>query len=81
MAATGSIVEGPLATAALANAVALPSARTAYQLMSQILGDNTAPLILASLPLSATAIGDGLLAYEASLVAGEVASQAAKLGA
>jgi hypothetical protein len=73
MAATGLIVEGPLAAAALVNAAALPSARMAYELMSQILGENQAPLILASLPLSAAAIGEGLLAYEASLAAGQAA--------
>lgn len=79
MAATGLIVQGPLAAAALVNAAALPGARMAYELMSQMLGQNQAPLILASLPLSAAAIGEGLLAYEASLAAGEVARQAAKL--
>lgn len=72
MAATGLIVEGPLAAAALVNAVALPSARMGYELMSQILGENQAPLILASLPLSAAAIGEGLVAYEASLAAGQL---------
>lgn len=77
MAATGSIVQGPLAAAALVNAQALPEARMAYELMSQILGDNQSPLILASLPLSAAAIGEGLLAYEASLAAGLLAGLAA----
>ena len=73
MAATGVIVDGPLAAVALVNATALPGARMGYELMSQILGQNQAPLILASLPLSAAAIGAGLLAYEASLAAGALA--------
>jgi len=77
VAATGSIVDGPLAAAALVNAAALPAARLGYSLMSQILGDNQSPLILASLPLSATAIAEGLLAYEASLVAGQLAQREA----
>ena len=77
MAASGSIVEAPLAAAALVNSTALPSARAAYELMSRILGDNQAPQILASLPLSAAAIGEGLLAYEACLAAGLAAQAAA----
>ena len=80
MAATGSIIKGPLAAAALVNASALPSARTAYELMSQILGENQSPLILASLPLTSAAIGEGLLADEAGLAAGAVANAAANSG-
>lgn len=78
MPATGLIVQGPLAAAEAVNAVALPSAQAGYEFMSQILGDNQAPLILASLPLSAAAIAEGLLAYEASLAAGAAAQLAVK---
>lgn len=73
MAATGSIVEVPLAAVALLNGTALPSARAGYALMTRILGDNEAPLIFASLPLSAAAIVEGLAAYELSLAAGRLA--------
>ena len=80
MAATGSIVEGPLAAVALLNATALPSAQAGYELMSQILGENQAPLIIASLPLSALAIVEGLGAYEASLIAGQIAGRLVQSG-
>lgn len=72
MTATGAIIQGPLAAAALVNAVALPSAQAAYTLMTQILGDNQAPLVLAALPLSLAAVGEGLATFEASLLAGQV---------
>lgn len=78
MTATGLIVQAPLAAVDAVNAVALPSAQAGYELMTQILGDNQAPLILASLPLSAAAIAEGLLAYEASLATGELAQLAVK---
>ncbi len=81
MAASGMIVERPLTAAALVNAAALPGARMAYGLMRQILDENQSPLILASLPLSAAAIGGGLLAYEASLAAGLVARETAQMDA
>jgi hypothetical protein len=70
VAATGAIVQQPLAAAAALNASALPAARAGYQLMVQMLGQNQGALIFASLPLSATAISQGLLAYEACLAAG-----------
>ncbi|RTL24394.1 MAG: hypothetical protein EKK52_01290 [Burkholderiales bacterium] len=71
MAATGALVDGPLAAVALVNAQSLPSAQLAYRLMNQMLGEQQFPLILASLPLSLTAVAEGLLAYEASLALGE----------
>lgn len=80
MAATGSIIDGPLAAVALVNATSLASAEASYALMNRILGDQQSPLILASLPISAAAIGEGLLAYEASLAAGAVAADAAGAG-
>lgn len=71
MAATGALVDGPLAAVALVNAQSLPSAQLAYRLMNQMLGEQQFPLILASLRLSLTAVAEGLLAYEASLALGE----------
>lgn len=65
MAASGAIVEGPLAAAAALNAVALPSAEAGYTFMMEILGNNATPLIFASLGLSATAIAEGLAMYQA----------------
>jgi hypothetical protein len=77
VAATGSIVEGPLAAVAMLNATALPSAQAGYELMIRILGDNEAPLIFASLGLSGEAIVAGLAAYEASLAAGRLSTREA----
>lgn len=57
-----------MAAVALVNGVALTSAEASYPLMTQILKDNAFPLIFASLPISAAAIGEGLLAYEATLL-------------
>jgi hypothetical protein len=67
VAASGGIVDAPMAAVALVNSTALPSAAVSYQLMSQILKDNAFPLIFVALPISASAIGEGLLAYEATL--------------
>lgn len=68
MTATGSMIDEAMAAVETINAVAVPSAKTAYQLMVEILGNNAQPLIFASLPLSAAAIGEGLAAYQATLV-------------
>ena len=74
MAATGSIVDAPLAAAAALNAVAIPSAEAGYMFMMEILGNNATPLIFGSLALSAAAITEGLAMYEAtSLAAGKSA--------
>lgn len=81
MAATGSMINGPMAVVDAVNSVALPSAETAYTLMYQILQNNEAPLIFASLPLSAAAIIEGLAAYEASLADGRLAYGRIGLGA
>ncbi|MBB1087040.1 hypothetical protein H4F99_00905 [Lysobacter sp. SG-8] len=70
MAATGAIVERPLATAAALNATALPMAEAGYTFMVEILGNDTTPLIVGSLALSATAILEGLAAYEATAALG-----------
>lgn len=67
MAATGNMIDVPLARVDEVNTASLTAARTGYVLMSQILGDDQAPLILASLPVSATAIIGGLAAYELTL--------------
>jgi hypothetical protein len=64
MAASGSIVDGPLATVAALNATALPSAEAGYVFMMQILGSNATPLIFGSLALSAAAIAEGLAMYQ-----------------
>jgi len=74
MAATGSIVDAPLAAAAALNAVTIPSAEAGYMFMMEILGNNATPLIFGSLALSAAAITEGLAMYEAtSLAAGKSA--------
>lgn len=71
MAASGSIVDVPLAAVAALNATAIPSAEAGYAFMMEILGSNATPLIFGSLALSATAIVEGLAVYEAtSAVAG-----------
>lgn len=67
MAASGSIVEGPLAAAEALNAVALPGAEAGYMFMMEILGNNATPLIFGSLGLSATAIAEGLAMYQATM--------------
>ena len=77
MAASGAIVDLPLAAVAALNAVSLPGARMSYALMVQILRDDEAPLIFASLPISAAAITAGLAAYEASMAAGVLAGERA----
>ena len=51
------------ATEAGAKATGTVEAKTAYTLMYQILKNNEAPAIFPSLLLSATAIGEGLVAY------------------
>lgn len=61
------------ATAALAQAEAVAAvgsaeAQAAYALMYQILKNKEAPLIFPSLLLTASGIGEGLSAYEATLV-------------
>lgn len=71
MAATGSIVERPLAAAAALNATALPMAKAGYTFMMEILGSNATPLIFGSLALSTTAIIEGLVAYQATTVSAE----------
>lgn len=76
MAATGSIVQAPLAAVAALNATSLAQARLGYALMVKILGDNQAPSIFASLPLSASAITEGLVAYELSIAAGAATREA-----
>lgn len=68
MAASGSIVEKPLAAAAALNAVALPEAEAGYAFMMEILGNDATPLIFGSLALSATAIVEGLTMYESVAV-------------
>lgn len=73
MAATGSMIDGPMAVVETVNSVAIPSAEMAYTLMYQILQDNAAPLIFASLPISAAAIIEGLAAYEATLAGSKLA--------
>lgn len=65
MAASGTIVDAPLAAVATLNATALPEAEAGYSFMMEILGNNATPLIFASLALSATAITEGLVMYEA----------------
>lgn len=74
MAASGSIVEKPLAAAAALNATALPEAEAGYILMMEILGNGATPLIFGSLALSAAAIAEGLAMYES------VAALAARRG-
>lgn len=68
MAANGSMIEGAMASVELVNTVSITSAKTSYELMCKILQDNAAPLIFASLPISAAAIVAGLASYEATLV-------------
>jgi len=67
VAASGAMIDLPMAAVAAVNGVALPSAKTAYTLMREILQNDAQPLIFASLPLSAAAIVEGLAAYEATL--------------
>jgi len=74
VAASGSIVEKPLAAAAALNATALPEAEAGYILMMEILGNGATPLIFGSLALSAAAIAEGLAMYES------VAALAARRG-
>ncbi len=81
MAASGAIVDLPLAAVAALNAVALPGAEASYELMSRILTNNEGALIFASLPISAAAITAGLVAFEASLAAGRAADVEAGLAA
>jgi hypothetical protein len=76
VAATGSIVDTPLAAVAALNAVAIPEAEAGYTFMVQILGNQATPLIFGSLALSATAIVGGLVAYETTTAA----AAAARLG-
>jgi hypothetical protein len=64
--ASGSMIAGAMAAVDTVNAVAIPGAKTSYELMCKILGNNEAPLIFASLPISAAAIVGGLVAYEAT---------------
>lgn len=68
MAASGSIVDVPMLAVATVNSVSIPAAETSYELMTKILKDNEAPLIFASLPISASAIIEGLSAYEMTLI-------------
>ncbi len=68
MAASGSIVEKPLAAVAARNAKSLPMAEAGYVFMMQVLGDHAAPLIFPSLALSAAAVVDGLGTYESMSV-------------
>ncbi|SFE15976.1 hypothetical protein [Paracidovorax konjaci] len=71
MAATGSIVDAPLAAADALNAVALPRAETSYTLMVQVLqSEQPSPLIFGSLALSASAITQSLALYEATMARG-----------
>jgi hypothetical protein len=65
VAASGAIVDGPLAAVAALNATAIPSAHAGYTFMIEILGNNATPLIFGSLALSAAAITDGLAMYQA----------------
>lgn len=69
MAASGSIVETPLAAATALNAVAIPEAEAGYTFMVEILGNQATPLIFGSLALSAVAIVGGLTAYETTVAA------------
>ncbi|UPG95838.1 hypothetical protein [Luteibacter aegosomatissinici] len=69
MAASGSIVDTPLAAANALNAVALPEAEAGYTFMMEILGNQATPLIFGSLVLSAGAIIEGLAAYETTAIA------------
>lgn len=66
MAASGSIVDVPLAAAAALNATALPGAEAGYTFMMEILGNEATPLIFGSLALSAEAIVEGLAMYAAT---------------
>ncbi len=71
MAASGSIVDAPLASAAALNATALPQAEMAYELMAQALqSEQPSPVIFGSLAVSASAIVQGLALYEATMVRG-----------
>lgn len=69
MAASGAIVDEPLAAAAALNATALPMAKAGYAFMMDILGNDAAPLIFGSLALSASAITEGLVAYQVTQAA------------
>jgi hypothetical protein len=64
MAASGAIVDRPLAAAMALNAEMLPMAKAGYAFMAQILGEQATPLIFPSLALSAVAITEGLMAYQ-----------------
>jgi len=55
------------------NGVSITEAKTSYVLMNKILGDNEAPLIFASLPISTAAITGGLVAYETTLINAQLA--------
>lgn len=67
MAVSGSIIEKSMASVEQVNTVSIQRAETSYELMYKILQDNAAPLIFASLPISAAAIVAGLASYEATL--------------
>lgn len=69
MAASGSIVEKPLAAVAARNAKSLPMAEAGYVFMVRVLGDHAVPLIFPSLALSAAAVGEGLDTYESTRAA------------
>lgn len=69
MAASGAIVDEPLAAAAALNAQALPMAEAGYTFMMKILGNDATPLIFGSLALSAAAITEGLVAYQTTQAA------------
>lgn len=69
MAASGSIVEKPLAAVAARNATSLPMAKAGYAFMVRILDDHATPLIFPSLALSAAAVMDGLGTYQATRAA------------
>jgi hypothetical protein len=79
VAASGAIVDVPLAAVSALNAVALQSAQASYALMEQILTNNEAPLIFTSLPISAAAITAGLVAFETTLAAAAAANARAGL--
>jgi hypothetical protein len=64
MAASGSIIDTPLAAATALNAAMIPQAEAGYLFMIEILGNQVTPLIAGSLALSAAAIVEGLTAYE-----------------
>ena len=67
MAASGSMIEEAMVTVDLVNTASITSAKTSYELMCKILQGNEAPLIFASLPISAAAIVAGLASYENTL--------------